>query len=295
MDSSPLNGGKAVEFRCGQLRVTGKRWGKPGGMPVLALHGWLDNCASFDFLAPLLPTLDLVCIDAAGQGLSDARPHFGAYSLWQDVADLFEVARQLSWSEFSLIGHSRGAATALLAAGTFPEKIRHVNLIEGFFPKMEAAEAAPEILQEAISSLHGVRQRPRHYYRSFEETVTARARGLVPVNQVDAQVLARYGVQQDERGYFWHYDYGHMAPVEIRYSQAQVDAFIRRIQARTCLVQASSGLLVQDPASMRRIEALAFVQRIELPGSHHLHMSEQYRAVAEIINLQLHSNGNPQS
>ncbi len=295
MDSSPLRSGRAVEFRCGQLRITGKRWGDPGGLPVLALHGWLDNCASFDYLAPLLPGLDLVCIDAAGQGLSDARPHFGAYSLLQDVADLFEVARQLGWSDFSLVGHSRGAAAALLAAGTFPQKIRHAILIEGFFPKVAPATAAPEILQQSIESLHVVRERPRHYYASFDDAVNARTRGIVPVNPIDARVLAQYGVRQDDRGYFWHYDYGHMAPAEIRYSQEQVDAFITRIRARTCFIQASSGLLIQDAAGLRRIESLAFVQRIEMPGSHHLHMSEQHPAVAEIINLHLHSSGNNQS
>ena len=40
--------------------LAGKRWRCDGGVPILALHGWLDNCASFDFLAPQLKGVDLV-------------------------------------------------------------------------------------------------------------------------------------------------------------------------------------------------------------------------------------------
>ena len=32
-----------------------KSWGNPSGSPILGLHGWLDNAATMDNLAPLLP------------------------------------------------------------------------------------------------------------------------------------------------------------------------------------------------------------------------------------------------
>ncbi|MFM8353785.1 MAG: alpha/beta fold hydrolase, partial [Gammaproteobacteria bacterium] len=52
-------------------RLTGLRWGTRGGLPTLALHGWLDNANTFNRLAPLLPELDLVALDFAGHGASD--------------------------------------------------------------------------------------------------------------------------------------------------------------------------------------------------------------------------------
>ena len=56
--------GVELSTRVGMLR--GLRWGRPGNTPILALHGWLDNAASFSRLAPLLLDVDVVAIDLPG-------------------------------------------------------------------------------------------------------------------------------------------------------------------------------------------------------------------------------------
>ena len=51
-------------------RLTALRCGAVGQPRVLALHGWLDNAASFLPLAARLPALDLVMLDLPGHGRS---------------------------------------------------------------------------------------------------------------------------------------------------------------------------------------------------------------------------------
>ena len=43
----------SVPVPWGEIR--GKVWGPDQGRPVLCLHGWADNCGSFNTLIPLLP------------------------------------------------------------------------------------------------------------------------------------------------------------------------------------------------------------------------------------------------
>jgi len=58
----------AVELVTGAGTLRGLRWGRSGDASILALHGWLDNAASFARLAPLLMDADVVAIDLPGHG-----------------------------------------------------------------------------------------------------------------------------------------------------------------------------------------------------------------------------------
>ena len=54
-------------------RLAALAWGEPSAPTWLALHGWLDNAASFSRLAPLLCTrlgVRIVALDFSGHGHS---------------------------------------------------------------------------------------------------------------------------------------------------------------------------------------------------------------------------------
>ena len=58
------------------FQFLGKTWGNPQGIPVICLHGWLDNACSFDALAPLLPndSHKFIAIELPGHGFSSHFP-----------------------------------------------------------------------------------------------------------------------------------------------------------------------------------------------------------------------------
>ena len=67
-----------------QGRLAALSWGRADAPTWLALHGWLDNAASFTRLAPLLvEALDIriVALDFRGHGHSAHAPQGGDYAL----------------------------------------------------------------------------------------------------------------------------------------------------------------------------------------------------------------------
>lgn len=269
-------------FAVGGLHLNAKRWGTPGGLPVIALHGWLDNAGSFDFLAPELKGCDLICLDCAGHGKSDRRPHLGAYNVWQDVAEVYAVADYLGWAEFNLVGHSRGAMICFLAAGTFPERIKNLILIEGVFPRTAPPEQAPQILAEAIRSIRLAVTRKRHHYSAFADAVATRTKGTYPVAECDAERLALHGVLETPDGFTWSYDPKLLAGSEVRLTIPQLLAFRDQITAHTLVVLADKGLLLEQPDVLNLFSPNWRVETLK--GGHHLHMHEQAHAVAHLIN-----------
>ena len=61
-----------THWQCGTINVASKTHGDPQNPWVIALHGWLDNAASFNALAPLLKDVYVIALDLPGHGHSDA-------------------------------------------------------------------------------------------------------------------------------------------------------------------------------------------------------------------------------
>ena len=57
-------------FQVNDLTLASKEWGRSGYLPVIALHGWLDNAASFDRMLPFMENLHVIALDLAGHGRS---------------------------------------------------------------------------------------------------------------------------------------------------------------------------------------------------------------------------------
>jgi pimeloyl-ACP methyl ester carboxylesterase len=127
--------GREAALEARHLRLACRLWGPPDGEPTLALHGWLDNAASFDLLAPLLPRLRICALDLPGHGRSQHRPAGVVYHFVDYVADVLAAADALGWSRFILMGHSLGAGIATLVSAIAPERVSKAVLIEGLGPQ----------------------------------------------------------------------------------------------------------------------------------------------------------------
>jgi Predicted hydrolases or acyltransferases (alpha/beta hydrolase superfamily) len=277
-----------VEFSLSGLKLRGRRWRSQQDtdlLPVVALHGWMDNCGSFDFLARELMQLtpasfDIVALDLAGHGQSDARKHCEAYSIWQDIGEILEVANQLGWQRFALLGHSRGAMIATLTAATFPERVSHLAAIEALTPQPAAASDAVGQLSASIKAVMAAKNRKTRYYTSLAAATKSRARGLFELAYADAEVLAQRGVHNSEKGFYWGNDPVLAAPSAVKFTTEQLHAFVSALKLQAKLILASNSMIWDFLPNKGWLEHFDYIDIETFPGGHHLHMSEQAPAIA---------------
>ena len=119
------------EWQAGYVETNGirlhyTRTGSAKPAVVLA-HGLTDDGLCWTPVAEALAgTYDLVMLDARGHGRSDA-PDQG-YGPNEQAGDLAGAIAGLELARPAVLGHSMGAATALVMAGTYPEAVGAILL-----------------------------------------------------------------------------------------------------------------------------------------------------------------------
>ena len=86
---------------CDHFNCQAKVWNDNQSTPILALHGWLDNAASFDCIAPLLKNYHIVAVDLPGHGLSPHKPKGSRYHYLDYVNDVYEIIKYFGWEKVS--------------------------------------------------------------------------------------------------------------------------------------------------------------------------------------------------
>jgi pimeloyl-ACP methyl ester carboxylesterase len=292
MNKTVIPGRPAIETNVvlNDFRYAGQLWGEEGGLPVLAVHGWLDNSASYEVLAPLLPGVQLLAPDLAGHGYTDHRKGLSDYPVWSETAELFALADTMGWERFALIGHSRGAMMAMLLAAAFPERISHLVLLDALVPPPVSASQAPERMVKSIEEMQRRLKRKRSCHPSYEAAIQARCNSeFGQVSQASAEILASRGLVKLEQGYHWHADGKLWASSTVGLTAEQIQAFIQRITAKTLVLLGKQGLKTKIiPGSTFEGLLQGMIKHLdaevqEFDDGHFLHMEASAKDVGEAI------------
>ncbi|MDD9946604.1 MAG: alpha/beta hydrolase [Myxococcales bacterium] len=261
-----------LELEGGGLALV--RWGAEEASPVLCLHGWLDNANSFAPIAPYLPEVCLLALDLPGHGRSDHRPAGVGYHYLDWVVDVVEAADRLGLSRFSLMGHSMGAGIAALVAGTVPERVDRLVMLEGAGPRSTSAGQVPTLLADYVAGRTAARavRRPGRG-SAFATAVRARLAYADPLSDHSAELLCRRAVvQAPQGGVVFGNDRRLQRAMPRMLSSEAIVAFFARIACPALLVVASEGLGRRAGISEDRLAAIADLTHVEVPGGHHVHM-----------------------
>ena len=270
-----MSGAREIRLPGGRGPLAALRAGDPTGPKLLALHGWLDNAASFEPLFPELAGFDLVALDLPGHGASAHRApgHDYAYVDW--LHDVLDALDALGWARAHLLGHSMGATIASTLASACPARVERLALIEGLGPLGAPAESAGARLREAVAARRDLQSRNGAPPRVIPDLATAvQARLLAtPMRYADAERIVRRNLRPVEGGFAWRSDPRLRLPSALRLTEEGVQAVLAGIEAPTLLIAAAPAPPYFSPA--QRAARAACVPRIEvqaLEGGHHLHM-----------------------
>ncbi len=253
------------------LTIAGLAWGPANGRPVLALHGWLDNAASFEVLAPMLTDCRVVAVDLTGQGLSDCRSQDSSYLIWSDVPQLSKVIEALGWTECTLLGHSRGAAIATLTAAAVPEHIRFLITLDGLMP--QPVEDADFVRQLQKGLQYKPPRRSPRYYSSAEEYVQRRQ--TFGVSQQIAERLSKRALEKTDKGFCLRIDQRLYAPSAVKLNRSQIESVFKALSMPVLTIWANSGFAEQGWASditALAEETVGDMTSVQVDGHHHMHL-----------------------
>ena len=284
-----LNPIKSYKLKLPSIELAISEWGDITGTPVIALHGWLDNMASY---YPLVSDLNwlidnklrLITIDWPGHGHSDHRHLSHGYHLLEYVQDLHDLIAALKFDTVNIVAHSMGAAVATLYAGSFPDKVDKLMLIESIGPLTQDEQEGPEQLAKSISQRSRHRLTKKSQFKDLAPMIQARKKGT-ELSEKNVTLLINRNMRETDNGYQWRSDPRLRLPSQMMLTSSQSQAFIENLTMPVVLLYGEDGFVKKYPILSRAVSKHDHIIKIALKGGHHLHMEFPEQIRSEIVKL----------
>jgi pimeloyl-ACP methyl ester carboxylesterase len=257
------------------------QWGDADAPPLLALHGWLDNAASFARLAPMLATRRrVIALDLPGHGHSSHLPRgVHRYNNLDQIDHVLDFADALQLERFDLLGHSLGAGIASLTAAAAPARVGKLALIEGLGPLADDGSQTLARWRDAHAQRETSRRSPR-VFASIDAAVAARV-AVGGLDADEAKPIVERNLRDVAGGFAWRSDPRLRLTTPLRIEETQLRRVIAGIEVPTLLLLAEPATPYLPPTLMdARAACVADIRVEHIAGPHHLHI-RQAQAVAE--------------
>lgn len=280
---------RLVEFTTTSGVIRGFETGADCPRKILAVHGWLDNAASFLPIAPLIDDAHLVMIDLPGHGHSDYRPPGVRYYLVDYLFEIVEVLDQLGWQKFNLLGHSLGAGILTLLAAAMPDRIHSLCLIDGIGPISGREEDASARLRRAINTQTTISSKAHGVHKTVESAVAARLRATT-MHEASARLIVERNIVPTDGGFTWRTDRRVTMTSPLYLTESLVQAFLGDIVCPVLLVRAEQGILKDRASTDVRIGCVRDIEVVDIPGDHHVHMDDPQRVATALNSFLAYAN-----
>ncbi len=289
-----------LSFQLEHIKLAALACGPAEHEPVLCLHGYLDNAASFlPLMQQLLAHPDLlidkrfIALEWAGHGQSQHRSLDAHYHFFDYVHDLACLFSQNNWPAINIVAHSMGAMVASAFAAAFPEKVKSLTLIDSLGFICAPAEETTKQLKQGLLS----RNKIVNASRAFTQQMAVKARLSVSDMQAqhaklivqralirsDNQIKASESAEQRECLYNWRSDPRLRTISPYRLTLAQGQQLIKDIKCPVKLIYGDKGMNLLKAGRLHFSSHFSDLSVAELKGGHHVHM-EQSKQTLAIVN-----------
>ena len=254
------------------MELAAQLWGHADAPPLIAVHGWLDNAASFSRIAPrLAERYRVIALDLPGHGHSDHLPPGVDYHWSSYVRGVIDAASALGLDRFTLLGHSLGAGVCSLVAAAIPARIEQLWLIEGLGLLGDDGSGTLRRFRDALH-LSAPSARPQRVFNSIEQAVKARTLASGLPGELAQPIIERALIDTDG-GWRWRSDPRLTRPTALRMAESQIHDLLRGIDAPTALLLSlpATPYLPTEPMA-RRAACVPDIRVGHMQGSHHLHL-----------------------
>lgn len=265
----------------------------------MCLHGYQDNCASFDNLISVLGgDHTCLCFDWPNHGGSSGTPLGARWTIENYALTIRRVADHVQWlSPFVCLGHSMGGQVAKLFAALYPERVTRLVLLDSggpvaMYPEeiMWSARRANDKLlrfENRMMESTGGDNRPPPVYSYPEALDRIRRRAYGSLDDEPARTLMTRYLRPGPAGKFClANDVRLGVPYNQWFSAAQRWDVVKNIRCPTLLIKASNS----DSYYNDVYGVFVYLYRrnpnfrtVMVDGNHDVHMNNP-SAVAMLVN-----------
>jgi pimeloyl-ACP methyl ester carboxylesterase len=258
-------------------------WDGPGDLTFVLVHGFADLGYTWNEVAErLAPHGHVIAPDLRGHGDSDWIT--GGYYYFMDyVADLDDVITQGARKRVVLVGHSMGGNVSAYYAGTRPERLTALAVLEGLGPPDMTSLDGPVRTANWIDAWKTARTK-RAPMPSIDDAVRRLRKHDDRLGEAQARRLAEIGTRTTDGGVVWKHDPLHrtLGPYPFR-----LDVAVKYWQRITCPVLILDGgdsrlTLPADELARRRAHFVNH-RHVVVPGAGHKIPRHQPARVADLL------------
>jgi len=244
---------------------------KPKQTHILAIHGWLDNAASFAPIIPFLSEYNWTAVDLPGHGKSFHRPVHCHYHFIDWVTDLVDFISARYDEPVVLLGHSLGGMLSTVISGLYPELVDKVILIDAAGLMTQSPNDGAKELRAALDSR--VEQKNKRKSSRLSKQTAVRARSMAgDLSEDSAELLVSRNLKEFEEGCSWRSDNRLRTRSPIRMHATQAESIIESITAPVMILLAEDGYKEIKAGIAHYQGHYQNLICMTVAGGHHCHM-----------------------